>query len=67
MDGVVPYLFELVAGLMGRALDWTGRRLGRMPDRDFSQVTTLQKIGRLTLCFAILVGLGGPLIWWVFG
>ncbi|MCA1453884.1 hypothetical protein I6F35_11735 [Bradyrhizobium sp. BRP22] len=62
MDGVVPYLLELVAGLLGRA----GRRLERMPDRDFSQATTLQKIGRLTLCFLVLVGLGGPLIWWVF-
>ena len=59
-------LGEVVGRLLALLLGWSRSRLERMPDRDFSQATTLQKIGRLTLCLAVLVGLGGPLLWLVF-
>jgi hypothetical protein len=57
---------EAVGRILAALLGWVRDRLERMPVRDFSQATRLQKIGRLALCFAILVGLGGPLLWFVF-
>lgn len=57
---------ELVAGLIGFGLRRVGPWLDRHPDRDFSQATVLQKIGRLVMCGAMLVGICGPLLWLVF-
>ena len=59
-------LGEIVGRILAVLLGWSRDRLERMPDRDFSQATTLQKIGRLLLCFALFAGLGGPLLWLVF-
>ena len=62
MDGIA----ELVLSLVGPALGRFRRRLDRLPDREFSQATALQKIGRLLLCGLVLVGMGGPLLWLIF-
>ena len=57
---------EAVGRILAAVLGWVRDRLERMPVRDFSQATTLQKIGRLALCCTLLIGLGGPLLWFVF-
>ena len=55
-----------VAETVGRLLGLFSRKLDKLPDRDFSQATTVQKVGRLTMCAAVLVFLLGPLLWFVF-
>jgi hypothetical protein len=54
------------AEILGRLLGLFSRNLDKLPDRDFSQATTMQKLGRLTMCAAVLIFLLGPLLWLAF-
>ena len=62
MESVVELLASLFGSVLGRLRGW----LDRLPARDFSQATVLQRIGRLVMCGAVLVGMVGPLLWLVF-
>jgi hypothetical protein len=59
-------LFYLVGLIFGWPLRRFRRWLDRQPHRDVSQISTLQKVGRLALaaaiCLAILITLG----WLIF-
>ena len=55
----LPQLLLLLAPCVAEKID-------KLPDVDFSQATTLQKIGRLTMCATALVAFLGPFLWFVF-
>ena len=66
LEGVV----RLVALILGWVFGWPiylfKRWLDRQPDRDPSQISTLQKVGRLTLGGAITLAVLIPMGWLIF-
>jgi len=60
-------LLQLIGWVFGWPLRLFRRWLDRQPDRDPSQISTLHKVGRLTLGGLLGLLILAPLAWFIWG
>ena len=66
MDGLVQLLLYVILSIFGWPIRAFRRWLDRQPHRDPSQISTLHKVGRLTLGAVITLMVLVPLGWLIF-
>jgi len=62
----VEAIFYIFGSIFGWPIRAFQRWLDRQPHRDPSQISTLHRIGRLTLGAAVALAILVPMGWWIF-